>query len=139
MTIIKDPLYRYYNCNIQAPHLKSGTIHADVLASVSLPNGISTLEGVMPFGTKFLFNSSVIPTLEKSCVCGELTLFIKNESLNLAQIVTFILIKSGGVLTNSDFYQKVGNFSSVTASNVSNNLQVVISPGGLCRWIFRGV
>ena len=139
MTIVKDPLYRYYNCNIQAPRLKCGVIDADQITTPFLSNGLSTLNGVFPYGNTFLFNSSVIPNLAQNCVCGELTLYIKNESLNLANVVTFILIKSNGVLTNADFYQKVGNFNTVTSSIVSNNLRVVISPGGMCRWVFRGI
>jgi len=139
MTIVKDPLYRYYNCNIQAPRLKCGVIDAEEVTSSVLANGLSTLNGMFPYGNTFLFNSSVIPNLGQTCVCGELTLYLKNESLNLAHVVTIILIKSGGVLTNADFFQRVGNFNTVTTSIVSNNLRVVISPAGICRWVFRGI
>lgn len=139
MTITKDPIYRYYNSNIQCPNLKTETLTVNYLNPGSLSNDLLVSHGIFLFGTSFTFNSSVLSALSQRNLSGELTLYIKNDALDVANVTTIILIKTANVLTNADFYQRVGNLTSLTTAIVSNNLVVSISPGATCRWVFRGI
>ena len=138
-SIIKDPIYRYLNCNLQTPNMKTGKLTATSVDIESLSNDLYTSHGIFLFGNSFTFSSAVIPALSQRNVSGELTLYIKNDSLNVANVTTIILIKTNNTLTNADFYQRVGNLASLTTAIVSNNLVVTISPGATCRWVFRGI
>ena len=138
-SIVKDPIYRYLNCNLQTPNMKTGKLTATSVDIESLSNDLFTSHGIFLFGSSFTFSSSVIPALSQRNCSGELTLYIKNNSLNVANVTTIILIKTNNTLTNADFYQRVGNLASLTTAIVSNNLVVTISPGATCRWVFRGI
>lgn len=139
MPIIKDPIYRYYNSNIQCPNIKTGKLSCDVADIKALGNAVQTLNGLMPVASKFIINSTILPIFNQKNIAGELTLYFKNDTLNVCNVTTIILIKTNNVITNADFYQRVGNFNSLDISIVGNSIQVLISPAATLFWIFRGV
>lgn len=139
--ITRDPDYRYYNCNIQAPRIKCELLDPDQIndSEIHMMSGLTSYNGIFPlFGNQFTFDSTVLPIMTQKNVSGELTLYLKNDYTNQCNVTTIILIKTDNILTNADFYQRVGNFTSLTTGIVANNLVVNTSPSCFCRWFFRG-
>lgn len=139
MTIIKDPIYRYYNSNIQCPNIKTEKLTCKQADIASLGNTVSTLNGAMPLSSRFIIDSVEFPILSQKNIAGELTLYLKNDALNVCNVSTSILIKTNNVITNADFYQKVGNFIVQTITISGNTLVVTVSPAASLYWVFRGI
>jgi hypothetical protein len=139
MTIIKDPIYRYYNSNIQCPNIKTEKLTCKQADIASLGNTVSTLNGSMPLSSRFIIDSVEFPILLQKNIAGELTLYLKNDALNVCNVSTSILIKTNNVITNADYYQKVGNLTTQTISISGNTLVVTVSPAATLYWVFRGI
>jgi hypothetical protein len=133
-----DPDYRYYNCNIQCPKLKSSVFQADSAQITQwYPSGIYMENGVLPYGSVL----DIAPTaLQQRNCTGELTLYMKNETADVTEIVMLIVTKAGGIITQALPYQTVGTFTSATLQILNNTtLRLTTSPACNCFWVWRGV
>jgi hypothetical protein len=148
MTIVRDPIYRYYNCNIQAPNLKCETLSAkeiDITEQVLSPSGIHTYNGYKPLATSHTFTTADIPVLENATMCGELTMYAVNPGQEKAGVVFASLAKSEGQYTYLNFFQSNGNLTGVTFNNGNTSpgnmlsFTILFSPAVAVRWVFRGV
>lgn len=133
-----DPNYRYYNCNIQCPKLKSKTFQADSAEITTWsPSGIYNENGTVPYGSVL----DIAPTalLQKNCT-GELTLYMKNDTANATELVMIIVTKSNDVITEALPYQTIGTFAQATLT-VPNNTTIRITSSPPCNlyWIWRGI
>jgi len=138
MTIVRDPLYRYYNANLQTPRLKCEELYVKTLNATSwTQNGVVLETGDLPFAT--VFNISPECLADPTC-CGELTLYLKNEGQKMSAVVMNVVTKAGGTLSPPVTYQNVGNFTTVTLTTPNaSTVRVTIAPGGICKWIWRGI
>lgn len=134
-----DPEYRYYNCNIQCPKLKTNTFQADnlVIASYS-PSGIKLLNGLIPFGTVLTISPDA---LLESNACGELSVYLKNIGTSVVAVMMITVTKSNGVITKVNPYQTVGNLTSsaVDIGSDQKSVKITISPGAKGSWLWRGI
>lgn len=138
MTIIRDPDYRYYNCNLQTPNLKCENLKTETLDFTSWKaSGINLESGYIPFATAFQISPS---SLSQFNAAGELTVYLKNDPENYTHVLMYLVTKTGGVLNAPLDYQKYGNFTTLTTSiSGTNTVTITIDPGAVCRWIWRGV
>jgi hypothetical protein len=133
-----DPDYRYYNCNIECPKLKSKVFQADSAEFTTWsPSGIFMENGSVPYGSILTIAPSALT--QKNCT-GELTLYLKNDTSNVTELVMLIVTKANNVITQALPYQTVGTLNSVVIS-IPNTTSIVatISPACDCSWIWRGL
>jgi len=135
---MSDPEYRYYNCNLQCPNLKTKTIYANS-ANISTwsPSGISTENGFLDYTN--IFDIAPTALLQENSV-GELTVYLKNNSLDKIQVLMIIVTKASSVIVTALPYQTVGNFttSTVTILN-STTVRITTNPYCVCSWFWRGI
>lgn len=134
-----DPIYRYHNCNLQAPKFKCLEFHTNELSyDIVTPSLILVQNNHLDSNTIHL----IAPTaLSQTNCAGELSVYLRNNLLNMVHVLTFLVAKSNNVL-NTDTcinYQTFGNFT-VTVSYLNNNsIQLTLNAPAQCYWIFRGV
>lgn len=139
---LKNPLYRYYNCNIQCPKFISNEIQADKVSFASYANDVKLEVGeVVNAVTSFIVSPMCLSL--PNC-CGELTLYLKNETLFYAHVVMILVSKSNGTIPASNvvMYQNVGNLTSITAAPSGTTGVLVTLPTGMpctAKWIYRGI
>lgn len=142
---LKNPLYRYYNCNIQCPKFISNEIQADKVSFSSYSNGIMLETG------EFVNNANTF-TISPQCLsgnncCGELTVYLKNDSLFYSHVVMILVSKSNGTIPTANvvLYQNSGNVVGTTqitaAPSGTSSVLITLPAGFLCtaKWIFRGI
>lgn len=144
-SIVRDPDYRYYNCNIQAPKLYGSEIHADKISfDEYTESGVMLETGISPLNTT---HTIAIKCLTKSNCCGELTLYLKNEITNIAQVIMLTLSKTGGTFTSGNIneYQRWGNYSTTSGQNYTYSTPTTSSVGialtggpAEIKWVWRG-
>lgn len=150
---IKDILYRYYNCNIQAPKIKANEIYADKISFGTYTDNDVNLYGgkVETLGMTFEID---IPYLGQAYEnnCGELTVYALNPLLNLAHVMMALITKSNSVMTTTSnivVYQNFGNASITNATTgvttdpsiiAQNNTKVIVAfPQNVyIKWVWRG-
>ena len=138
---LKNPLYRYYNCNIQCPKFIASEIQGDKVSFNSYDNGIVLETGEFTTsGTSFTITPACLT--QANC-CGELTVYFKNATLFYSHIAMILVTKTNGVIadTNVVLYQNLGNITSVTAAKSGNTgVTITLTSGQSCfaKWIFRG-
>lgn len=138
---LKNPLYRYYNCNIQCPKFIASEIQGDKVSFNSYDNGIVLETGEFTTsGTSFTITPACLA--QANC-CGELTVYFKNATLFYSHISMILVTKTNGVIadTNVVLYQNLGNITSVTAVKSGNTgVTITLTSGQSCfaKWIFRG-
>lgn len=136
----RDPSYRYYNCNLQAPKIKCHTVTADTLHLASM-NGLFVESGDLPYGNVF---DVTVQSLLKDTACGEVTCYIVNDAAFTSGVLLITAFKSNKLL-NAILYQNIGNYTSgvgVTITIVNNiTIRITLPTGnyGTCQWVFRGV
>ena len=136
-----EPDYRYYNCNLQAPNMKCGTLTADTVQSGALaPSGLCVDNGFKAMASVHTFTSVDIPCLDMATASGELTIYFKNQLLQVANVTLAVLIKTGGSLnsTSSMWYQRIGNMTSVELTVSGSTATFTVDPQVECRWVWRG-
>lgn len=148
---MSDPnFYREYECNIECPKLKASkqlrcgkcTATSIEAGSVSagtytFTNGIKFYTGSLPFGTVHTITPSALPPLGATECAGEMTFYLNNDLY--VNVTMGAVVKSRGVMLQTLLYQRVGNFTSVELTFSGNNVILTISPGGTCKWIYRGI
>lgn len=145
--------YREYNCNLGAPYirakkalkstsLQTGAIDAssiDVSGAITanqleLADGLKIYSGTSSLNTT---HTLTIPALAKRLCRGEITLYLDNEPyVNLSMMV---VVKIGGIMQTPTLYQRVGNYTSVSAVASGDNIIVTTSPASNLTWSFRGI
>lgn len=118
--MLKDILYRYYNCNIQAPKMKADEMHADKISFNGYTDSqINVYSGYFDvLGTTFYLD---IPYLGSDYAnnCGDLTVFAVNTSLQLVHVIMICIAKQNNTMLGGIIpYQNYGN-CNVTSSGVS--------------------
>lgn len=138
MTIVRNPIYRYHNCNLQSPRLLCEDLKTDTLEfNRWTASGITLQSGELDFANVFLISPT---SLALSNAVGELTVYLKNEAENYVHIVMYIITKTGGILNTPLNYQTVGNLNTVTTSTPNNStVRIAIDPGAVCKWIWRAI
>jgi hypothetical protein len=133
-----DPDYRYYNCNIQCPKLKSNTFQTDSFESASLsPSNIQCENG---YGGPSLTFDIAPAALQASNSTGELTVYLKNELAPTIAVIMIVVSKSGGVITQALPYQTVSTFTTATVSIPNNtSIRITMYPAGKVQWIWQGI
>lgn len=139
--MIKDLWYRYFNCNIQCPRVKTDIL---TTSKIDLPGGIEFGQVLMETGDAGFGNAfSISPeTLSLTNSCGELTCYIRNDASGDVSVVMIAVAKSNGVIATPTVYQRVGTFGLVTSSVLSTTTVRVILPTGFqgrCYWVWRGI
>lgn len=138
---LKNPLYRYYNCNIQCPKLLCNEIQATNVSFSSYTNGIKLETG------EFTTSASTF-TISPNCLtqtncCGELTVYFKNDTLSFAHVAMILVSKTNGTIPvqNVVLYQNLGNLTVTAAPSGSTGVTVDTGAGNTCfaKWIFRGI
>jgi hypothetical protein len=137
-TIVRDPLYRYWNTNQQCPYFKSQGVSTDTLDFRTwTASGIKLESGQIDFGTVFNISPS---TFGLTNVIGELTVYFKNDAENYVHILMCIITKVGGTMSSPLVYQSVGNITTTTVTAGSNTtVRIQTSQGVECKWIWRGI
>lgn len=147
---IKDYLYRYYNCNIQAPKLKANEIYADKISFDNYsPSNIYVKSGksdIMEKVHEIQIDSFTNPTVNN---CGELIVYALNDSVNLSHVLMAIVTKTNNTISNTNnilIYQTFGN-CNVDSTNVPvqptvtcpDNQRIYVNfPQAMnIRWIWR--
>lgn len=136
--MLKNLLYRYYNCNIQCPKVLSDEIKTSKLEFDSwTASGIVLQSGEIDFGTTF----DISPTsLSLRNAVGELTVYLKNDGEEMVHIIMMIITKTAGTMNPPLNYQTVGNLNTVVISTPSSTtVRIVVTPGAVCKWIWRAI
>jgi hypothetical protein len=146
--LTKDPIYRYYNCNIQAPRIRANEIYTEKISfgtyaesDVNLESGKFDL-----IGTVF----DIFPAdFARSNACGELTLYAVNNDLSISHVMMIVATKSGGTISTANVvaYQSVGN--CIKTSGTTTIIPTAVPSGSTgiratfpfevyLKWIWRG-
>jgi hypothetical protein len=137
-SIVRDPLYRYWNTNQQCPYFKSQGVSTDTLDFRTwTASGITLQSGQIDFGTVF----NISPTaFGLDNVVGELTVYMKNDAENYVHMQMYIITKVNKTLQPPVNYQSVGNITTITTTTPSNTVvRIQTSQGAECKWIWRGI
>lgn len=136
-----DPNYRWYNCNLQAPHIKCRNLYADSVNmnnSTDTSSGIVTNTGFKRMSTTHTFTTTDIPHLSNAGLAGEFTCYMQNHSSDRMSTAMAGLTKVNNK-TVCNIYQRLGNFTTITSTTTNaDSFIVTVSPPADCRWIFRG-
>lgn len=152
MPITKNPAYRYYNCNIQAPRLLGTEIHGDQISFDRYENGMGFETGNnADYNKEHVIILSSLDDINPD-MCGELTVYAQNIANKLSHVLMIVITKNNNVMTNDDvvLYQSVGNCRITTGSTTT--LPTVVpfqdAPDGgvriefpysmTIRWVWRG-
>lgn len=141
----RDPSYRYYNCNLQAPNIKCHTLNATNLNFTQM-SGLFYQNGETEYAKVAKITPSLLETAVDT-VCGDLTIFMKDLSGDKCKVCMITVAKINGVLTPTDSseqykyintYQQYGNID-VTITTEQNKTIVLTSLDFFStRWIWRG-
>lgn len=148
---MSDPnFYRKYECNIECPKLKAtkkfrcaecslGAATADSLTvgTFNYSGGIKTYTGSSAFATVHTITPTQLPVLGNKECNGEISFYLNNDLY--VNVTMACVVKSKNTILQTLIYQRVGNFTSVELTFSGNNLILTISPGGTCKWIYRGI
>lgn len=137
MTIVRDPIYRYWNTNQQCPYFKSQGISTDTLDFKTwTASGITLQSGQIDFGDVFNISPTAFGLMD---TVGELTVYMKNDGEHFVHILMYIITKVNGILQTPVNYQSVGNIITVTTTTPSNTVvRIQTSEKAECKWIWRG-
>lgn len=146
--LTKDPWYRYYNCNIQAPKIKANEIYTEKISFGTYAESDVNLEsGKFDFvGTTF----NITPAdFARSNACGELTLYAINNDLSISHVMMIVATKSGGTISASNVvaYQSVGNCIKTSGNTTITPTATPYGTTGITatfpfavslKWVWRG-
>lgn len=137
-SIVRDPIYRYWNTNQQCPYIKCEGLDTDYLGFRSWrASGITLESGQIDFNTTFDISPDLLGNANAVC---ELTIYLKNDGENLVHILMYIITKANNTISTPLNYQTVGNYTSVITTTVANRtIRIQLSKGAECKWITRGI
>jgi hypothetical protein len=145
-----DPnFYRYYECNINCPKLKAskklrcpecelGAVTATSLSVNSFNmNGVRHYTGSSTLSTTHTITATELPLLANRDMSGEITFYLTNDLY--VNVTMAVVVKSAGVITLTQIYQRVGNFTTIDLTASGNTLILTLSPEATMTWIYRGI
>lgn len=137
-SIVRDPIYRYWNTNQQCPYIKCEGLDTDYLNfRIWTASGITLQSGQIDFDTIFNISPNL---LSNANTVGELTIYFKNDGENLVHMLMLIVTKVNSVLGSPLNYQSVGNMTPVIVTIPNNNtVRIQADQGAECKWIWRGI
>ena len=138
-----DGNYRWYNCNLQAPKIKTSAIDTDILNYTHIGlNGPRVYSGYKSMSTTHTFSVTDIPSFQMTNMSGELTVYMVNNASNSSNVTMIGITRSANTFPagGTVWYQRIGNFTSVTVTAPVNGTSVIITvnPASECRWVYRG-
>lgn len=140
--------YRYYECNLKCPNMKTTTLRADVVEATEVcastfchdTAGIYTYSGSSATNTTHTLTSSVLPVLANPSFTGELTCYVIDKTGTRVVTCMTIVQKIKKVSQPPVLYQKVGNFDSIVVTMPTiTTIRVVLSHQGKLQWVYRGI
>lgn len=136
---MSDPnFYREYECNLSAPYVRGKkAVKTQRVECTSLYLGnLKLLTGEFPLSTTHTLTPTQLPCLgEKECN-GELSLYLNNEAY--VNVTMAVIVRAEYTTLQALVYQRVGNFVTVDAKIVDNNVVIATNPASTCTWVFRG-
>ena len=148
--IVKDPLFRYYNCNLQAPRIKANEIYTDKISFGTYTDSDINVESgkFNSMNTTFVISPEDF-SLNRLNACGELTLYAINNDLNISHVLMIVATKSAGTISTSNVvaYQSVGNCINNSGTTTiiptavpsgSTNILITFPFSVYLKWIWRG-
>lgn len=138
MTITKDPTFRYYNCNLQAPKIKCSTITIDKIEGGLKygSTGVVTLTGLFSTNTTFVLNTTNFLPLNKKNFVGELSLYVMLPDKS-GGVIQVAIVRYDNVTQYVNVYQQTGNVT-ISASTFQNTITFTSSTLVSCSWFYRG-
>lgn len=89
--------------------------------------------------TSYVWNSTNLPPITNSIFCGELIVYIYNESSSRCQILMCALVKqSSSTAITVLNYQNVGNLTSSSFTSTTSIITLNINPTCNLFWMYRG-
>ena len=143
MTIVKDPKYRYYNCNIQCPYLLCKDIEIQN-GSYFDPSGVSIVNGLSSNGQELMEHILYVedvPSWKKTEWCGALTLYCTSAK-GRANVIQCLVTGVNNLFNKAILYQNVGNLGGTQTLGIrSGSKSITFQTGEACRlsWVYQGL
>ena len=136
---MSDPcFYREHECNLSAPYIRGKkAVKTPRVECKSIYIGdLKIMTGDFPLSTTHTLTPTQLPCLgEKQCN-GELSLYLNNEEY--VNVTMAVVVRAKYATLQALVYQRVGNFVTVDAKIVDDNIVIATSPASTCTWVFQG-